>query len=95
MHMSFGRLNVLTCLVDAPITIEDSGCQTESEGELPPLEELFLERPFSNQETGVISVAEGMITDLGTRAAVGHGDSTGDSGNDVMRSAKRSEGRRW
>src|SRR5271156_5354075 len=63
----------------------------ETEGELPSVEELFLERPFSNQETGVTPVAKGMNTDPGTQAAVGHGDGAGDSGDDAMRSAQFSE----
>jgi len=57
------------------------------------MEELFLGRPFSNQETGDTPVAEGMITDAGTQAAVGHGDGAGDSGDDAMRSAQLSEDR--
>jgi len=92
VHMSFWRSDVLTCPVDAPITVEDSGCETESEGELPPVKQLLLERPFSNQETGVTPVAESMNTDPGTQAAVGHGDSAGDFGDDTMRSTQLSEG---
>ena len=80
--------NVVPHLVDAPITIEDSGCQTESEGELPTVEELFLEPHLSNLETGVTPVAEGMITDPDTQ---GHGDNAGDSGDDVMRFAQLPE----
>ena len=66
--MTFGRSDVLTCPIDAPITIEDSECETETEyeSELPSVEELFLKRPFSNQETGVTPVAKGMNTDPGT-----------------------------
>ena len=81
----FGRSDVLTRSVDTPIIIEDSASEIESEDELPIVEELLLERK------GGTPVAESMNKDPGTRAAVGHRDCAGDSGDDTMRSAQLSE----
>jgi hypothetical protein len=63
MCMSFERSDILTCLINAPITVEDSGCQTCSEGELLPMEELFFEGPPSNSwREDVDDRQRGMIT---------------------------------
>jgi len=81
----FGRSDVLTRSADTPIIIEDSASETESEDELPIVEELLLERK------GGTLVAESMNKDPGTQTAVGHRDYAGDSGDDTMRSAQLSE----
>lgn len=92
MHILFRRSDLLTCPVDAPITIEESGCQTYCEGELPTVEELLLGGPVSNQEAGDTLAAEALMGNPSAPAAVGHGDGGGGHNGDARRSAQPSEG---
>jgi hypothetical protein len=101
---SFERSDILTRLIDAPITI-DSDIETDSDDEepsdQPPVEELSepvlpelhdLWSPHSNRETSVVPVAEGIIADPSTQAAAGHGDGVDDFDGDAMPSAQHSGG---
>lgn len=92
MYMSFRRLGMLTYYVDNPITIEESESDTDTEDELPALEELLVRRHLSNKEASVASAAESRITHGGTWSAVGHQDDGSVHDGDAMQPVQRSEG---
>ncbi|KAF2803009.1 uncharacterized protein BDZ99DRAFT_527098 [Mytilinidion resinicola] len=70
--------------------------KTDSEDELPIIDELLRRRPAPKQEeqAGAAPAAEGLIGDTRTPAAVSHGDggSGGDADGDARRSSQPSEG---
>jgi hypothetical protein len=92
--------------VDAPIIIDDGGSETDSEDDLPTIEELLGESRVSKREeqkTGATPAAEALIgADTNTSSAVGlrdellwglgDGGGGGDADRDAARSNRPSEG---
>jgi hypothetical protein len=94
IRISFRRLDLLTYLVDAPIIVDgDGGSETDSEDELPTIEELLRESRALNseeQETGAASAAEALIGAESTSSAIGLGYGGGGGGGDADCDATRS-----